>query len=70
MGDFMLLQPISQRLELRSDRTDFQISTWGFPINGPTMTQTLKNFLPTSIPAHRSMAAEIIFVLLSWPESS
>src|SRR5215471_1099049 len=31
------------------------------------MTHTAKNFLPTSIPAHRSIAAEIISVLLSRP---
>jgi hypothetical protein len=30
------------------------------------MTHTAKNFLPTSIPAHRSMDAEIISVLLFW----
>src|SRR5215471_1572348 len=41
-----------------------RISTWGSPCNGPTMTHTAKNFLPTSIPAHRSIAAEIISVLL------
>src|SRR5215472_7460575 len=42
-----------------------RISTWGSPCNGPTMTHTAKNFLPTSIPAHRSIAAEIISILLS-----
>src|SRR6516162_8794335 len=52
-----------------SDRIvpNFRISTWGSPCNGPTMTHTAKNFLPTSIPAHRSIAAEIISVLLSRP---
>src|SRR5215471_676235 len=44
-----------------------RISTWGSPCNGPTMTHTAKNFLPTSIPAHRSIAAEIISVRLSRP---
>jgi hypothetical protein len=33
------------------------------------MTHTAKNFLPTSIPAHRSIAAEIISVLLLGLES-
>jgi len=34
---------------------NLRISTRGSPSNGPTMTHTAKNFLPTSIPAHRSI---------------
>ena len=49
---------------------NFRISTRGSPSNGPTMTHTAKNFLPTSIPAQRSMDAEIISVLPFRLESS
>src|SRR5215467_13634000 len=35
------------------------------PSRGPVMTQTARNVFPTSIPAHRSTAAQIISVLLS-----
>src|SRR5262252_2952878 len=35
------------------------------PSKGPVMTQTARNAFPTSIPAHRSTAAQIISILLS-----
>src|SRR5262249_27733676 len=54
VGDFLLLQPIPQRFEFRSDRTELPDLDLGSPFNGPTMMHTAKNFLPTSIPAHRS----------------
>src|SRR6266446_5926230 len=36
------------------------------PCNGPVITQTAKNSFPTSMPAHRSTAAQIMSALLLW----
>src|SRR6266446_452361 len=40
------------------------------PCNGPVITQTAKNSLPTSMPAHRSTAAQIMSALLWGLENS
>src|SRR5579859_5124355 len=40
------------------------------PCNGPVKTQTAKNSFPTSMPAHRSTAAQIMFALLGGLENS
>src|SRR6266446_240585 len=40
------------------------------PCNGPVITQTAKNFFPTSMPAHRSTAAQIMSALLWGLENS
>src|SRR5579859_533245 len=40
------------------------------PCNGPVITQTAKNSFPTSMPAHRSTAAQIMSALLCGLENS
>ncbi len=64
------LQPIPQLLQFCGGRAEPPPLDSGVPFYGPTITHTAKNFFPASMPAHRSIAAQIISVLLSGRENS
>ena|SRR5215831_7395996 len=58
-------QPVAKALQFSDNGSEFSNLSFRFGIQGPVMTQTTRNLLPTSIPAHRSMTASIISFLLA-----
>src|SRR5689334_19097458 len=70
MRHCFLFQPVAQPLQFRDIGSEPSRLLLRFPCNGPVITQTAKNFFPTSMPAHRSTAAQIMFALLCGLENS
>ena len=59
----LAFEPLSSAFQFRSNRAELLSSAVAFSAAGPVITQTARNFLPTSMPAHRSITAEIIRLL-------
>src|SRR6266700_2562708 len=70
MRHFFLLQPVPQPLQFRDNRSEPSRLLSRFPLQWPCHYADGQKFLPTSMPAHRSTAAQIMSALLWGLENS
>src|SRR2546429_2368260 len=62
----LAFEPLSSAFQFRLNRAELLSSAVAFSAAGPVITQTARNFLPTSMPAHPPITAEIIQPPAAW----